>query len=110
MNEIKDLVNDKSQNDYNIIKYNNDFYNYFIKKYLKSKFYNKKVRDGFILIRDPLDNHYNPGQKFKDERNLDVFIDQLRFSYSILISHGSFEILKEKIREKIKQRMNQENN
>ena len=110
LNEIKDLVNDKSQNDYDIIKYNNDFYNYFTKKYLKSKFYNKKVRDGFILIRDPLDNHYNPGQKFKDERNLDVFIDQLRFSYSILISHGSFEILKEKIREKIKQRMNQENN
>ena len=108
MNEIKCLVNNKHQNDYFIEKYNNDFYNYFTNKYLKSKFYvnSKKVRDGFILIRDPIDNHYNPGQKFKDERNFDDFIDKLRFCYSVLIMHGSFEILKIKFKEKINQEIN----
>ena len=101
MNEIKNLINNKYQKDYYIQKYNNEFCNYFNKKYLNSKFFNKKVRDGFILIRDPVDNHYNPGQKFKDERNFEDFIDKLRFCYSVLIMHGSFEILKKKIKEKI---------
>ena len=108
MNDIKYLVDNKYQKDYIIQKYNNEFFNYFKKKYLNTKFYinNKKVRDGFILIRDPVDNHYNPGQKFKDERNFDDFIDKLRFCYSVLIMHGSFEILKIKFKEKINQEIN----
>ena len=88
MNDIKDIyINNKNYIDKDIDNYNYEFYKYFTKRYLKYKY--KTKRDGFILIRDPVDNHYNPGQKFQDENNLKIFINYLRFAYSVLIKHGS---------------------
>ena len=77
------------------------FYYYFIKKYNKYIDIKRriKIRDGLILIRDPLDPHYNPAQKFKDEESFEKFINILKYSNSILIKYGSFETLKEKIKE-----------
>ena len=66
------------------------------------KYKYKTIRDGFILIRDPVDNHYNPGQKFQDENNLKIFINYLRFAYSVLIKHGSLKKLEEIIKMKEK--------
>ena len=43
------------------------FYNYYIKKYnIYNKLKNEKKIDGFILLRDPFDSHYNPGQNLKE--------------------------------------------
>ena len=104
MKEIKTININDGKFDYEMNKYNNEFRNYFSNKYLKFKDFsnNKRIRDGFFLIRDPVDSNYNPGQSFKTEKNLDDFINQLRFCYSVLIRFGSFEILKEKIKAKNK--------
>jgi len=88
--------------------YNNDdersFYYYFKKKYLKYIDYHnkKKIRDGLILIKDPVDGHYNPCQTLRYEEYLRIFIDSLRFSYSYLIKYGNFIKLEEKIKQKNK--------
>ena len=101
MNDIKDIyINNKNYIDKDIDNYNYEFYKYFTKRYLKYKY--KTKRDGFILIRDPVDNHYNPGQKFQDENNLKIFINYLRFAYSVLIKHGSLKKLEEIIKMKEK--------
>lgn len=105
MTEIKNIYLDKNKyNDEDISQYNNEFYKYFTKKYLnfKDKSYNKKIRNGFILIRDPVDNHYNPGQLFTNEEYLYRFINKLRSCYSILIKYGSFKKIEEKYKEEIK--------
>lgn len=101
MNDIKDIyINNKNYIDKDMDNYNYEFYKYFTKRYLKYKY--KTKRDGFILIRDPVDNHYNPGQKFQDENNLKIFINYLRFAYSVLIKHGSLKKLEEIIKMKEK--------
>ena len=104
MEDIKNIyLNDKKNCDEDINKYNYEFYRYFTQKYLKFKLYKiRKTRDGFILIRDPVDNHYNPGQKFNREENVDKFINKLRSCYSILIKYGSFDVLKKKYEKGIK--------
>ena len=98
MADIKNIyINNKNDIDEDTDKYNYEFYKYFTKKYLNYKDYQMKItrRDGFILIRDPFDNHYNPGQKFRDENDLNRFINYLRFAYSVLIKYGSFKKLEE---------------
>ena len=107
MNEIQYFeVND---NEFELYKYKSSFYKYFKNKYNKYIDYQNKnkIRDGHILIRDPVDSHYNPGQQFTQKRNLTDFISIIRYSYSILIKYGSFEILETKI--KIKNETNNEN-
>ena len=103
MSEIKNIyMNNKNIINEDMEKNNYEFYKYFTKKYLnyKDKRRKKIIRDGFILIRDPADTHYNPGQKFNYEDNLDIFIKRLRFAYSNLIMYGSLKI-SEKIKEKL---------
>ena len=105
MDDIKNIyINNKNAFDEDIDKYNHEFYKYFTKKYLNYNDYQMKKtrRDGFILIRDPFDNHYNPGQKFRKENDLNRFINYLRFAYSVLIKYGSLKKLGEimKIKEK----------
>ena len=105
MDDIKNIyINNKNVIDEDIDKYNYEFYKYFTKKYLNYNDYQMKKtrRDGFILIRDPADNHYNPGQKFRKENDLNRFINYLRFAYSVLIKYGSLKKLGEimKIKEK----------
>ena len=92
-----DITNDHENEKENS---SDSFYNYFIKKYNKYLDIKKKmkIRDGLILIRDPVDPHYNPAQKFKFEESFEKFINILKYSYSILVKYGSFEILKEKIK------------
>ena len=91
----------------NIFNSNMSFYYYFTKKYNKYIDYKlgEKIRDGLILIRDPVDPHYNPAQAFKKKESFEEFINILKLSYSILIKYGSFEKLKEKI-EKLKIKRN----
>ena len=71
------------------------FYNYFKNKYCKKiNYYDKsKTKDGFILIRDPFDPHYNPAQSLK---KLSTFRDSLKSGYLSLIKSGKFEILEKK--------------
>ena len=99
MSEIQNIDSD-ADNNLHIYNYNRAFYNYFTKKYLKLKDYESKryIRDGLILIRDPVDGHYNPSQTLRNESNLDAFINTLRFSYSILVKYGSFKKLEELIK------------
>ena len=96
------------ENDFKNYKYNKSFYNYFHKKY--SKYYDfknkKRIRDGLILIREPIDCHYNPTQNFKTEKSLENFINNLRLSYSILVKFGSFQKLEEKIKKINSERIN----
>ena len=101
MDEIKNLTKDDF-NDFNKSKYNLGYYNYFTKKYLKLKDRRtwKKIREGFILIRDPVDNNYNPGQAFRDVECFEDFINELKYGYSILLSYGSFQELEERIKQK----------
>ena len=110
ISEIKNIYSDNKNNniDERIKKYNNEFYNYFSKKYLKFKTRenNKTIRNGFILIRDPVDNHYNPGQKFSNENELEEFIRRLRYCYSILIKYGSFKSLSALIEKKEEDKKN----
>ena len=104
INEIQNIESD-DDNDLQIYKYNRTFYNYFTKKYLKFKDYDNKryIRDGLILIRDPVDGHYNPAQTLRKEPNLESFITTLRYSYSILVKYGSFKKLEELIKLKNEQ-------
>ena len=104
INEIQNIESDDDI-DLQIYNYNRTFYNYFTKKYLKFKDYDNKryIRDGFILIRDPVDGHYNPAQTLRKEPNLECFITTLRYSYSILVKYGSFKKLEELIKLKNEQ-------
>ena len=95
MSDIENFEeNNKNENS------DSSFYYYFTKKYNKYIDIKRRItiRDGLILIRDPLDPHYNPAQKFKDEESFEKFINILKYSYSILIKYGSLETLKEKIK------------
>ena len=104
ISEIQNIESDVDS-DLRIYNYNRTFYNYFTKKYLKFKDYDNKrnIRDGFILIRDPVDGHYNPAQTLRKEPNLEGFITTLRYSYSILVKYGSFKKLEELIKLKNEQ-------
>jgi hypothetical protein len=104
ISEIQNIESDDNI-DLQIYNYNRTFYNYFTKKYLKFKDYDNKrnIRDGFILIRDPVDGHYNPAQTLRKEPNLESFITTLRYSYSILVKYGSFKKLEELIKLKNEQ-------
>ena len=103
MSEIKYIENNKNENEICECK---SFYNYFNKKYIKFKdiYSKKKIRNGLILIRDPIDPHYNPAQKFRIIEDLEDFMNIIRYSYSNLIKYGSFEKLKEKIEKKNEKR------
>ena len=85
----------------NILNYNyvNDihkkddrFSEYFQNKYFKIRncYDNKMTRDGLILIRDPLDPHYNPGQSLRIG-NYITFIENLKKGYLSLLKHGDFD-------------------
>ena len=104
MNDINKMYS-AQKGDYDMSRYNYEFYKYFSKIYLHNRGFirNKRIRQGFYLIRDPVDNHYNPCQKFKLEQNLVHFINRLRYSYSVLIRFGSFETLKQYVNEKRKE-------
>ena len=72
------------------------FSEYFKNKYCKSRNYsdNKKTRDGLILIRDPLDPHYNPAQSLR-VGCYKTFIENIKFGYLNLLKYGDFYRLKE---------------
>ena len=77
------------------------FRSYFKYKYCKSTHYQDKsrTRDGLILLRDPFDPHYNPGQSMR-KGNLKDFIYKLKYGYLSLIKNGSFEVLEKECKEK----------
>ena len=76
---------------------NDEFEGYFCNKYLKVKDYNtkKKTKDGLILIRDPVDPHYNPGQSLR-QGNFEKFIEKIKEGYYVLLEKGSFKCLNSK--------------
>ena len=76
---------------------NEDFQGYFCNKYLKCTDYNtkKKAKDGVILIRDPVDPHYNPGQSLK-QSNYEKFIEKIKEGYYVLLKTGNFYNLNSK--------------
>ena len=86
----KNLIN-------NFDKDEKDFYNYYIKKYnIYNKLKNEKKIDGFILLRDPFDSHYNPGQSLK-EINVYNFINRLKIGYFTLLKTGKFSDVEKEI-------------
>ena len=57
------------------------------------KYYNKYYKkDGTILIRDPIDSHYNPAQSLKIE-NFEIFIENLKNGYKSLLQNGNLNCL-----------------
>ena len=68
---------------------------YFKNKYCKFKnpIDNKKIKDGIILIRDPIDPHYNPAQTLKSN-SYNTFIDNLKKGYLELLRNGDLLGLK----------------
>ena len=85
----KNLIN-------NFDKDEKDFYNYYVKKYnIYNKSKEKKI-DGFILLRDPFDSHYNPGQSLK-EINVYNFINRLKIGYFTLLKTGKFSDVEKEI-------------
>lgn len=95
---------------YNILNFNDAidkyikddrFRSYFKNKYCKSMTFQEKskTRDGLILLRDPFDPYYNPGQSMK-KGNLYIFLQNLKEGYLSLIKNGSFKVLKEEFKEK----------
>ena len=73
----------------NINKTDKIFSEYFKNKYFKYKNYNnnKIERDGLILVRDPIDSHYNPAHTLISE-NFNYFIENLKNGYFYLLRHG----------------------
>ena len=65
------------------------FQEYFKYKYCKAKNFktNKITKDGFILIRDPLDPHYNPAQTLRNG-NYKIFLETLKNGYLNLLKNG----------------------
>ena len=90
------ILNNNDINQNNII--DERFQEYFKYRYHKSKNYNdnKKTRDGLILIRDPLDPHYNPGQTLRSG-NYITFINRLKKGYLNLLQYGDFDMANHKI-------------
>ena len=90
---IKNITNFDDKNEKN--KKDERFYDYFKFRYCKQRNYNDKTktRDGLILIRDPFDPHYNPGQSLR-KGNLNTFIENLKFGYLSLIKNGNFKRLR----------------
>jgi hypothetical protein len=79
----------------NINKKDDRFCEYFKNRYFRAKNYygNKKVRDGMILIRDPVDPHYNPAHTLKIGI-YNTFINNLKKGYISLLKYGDFERIK----------------
>jgi len=71
------------------------FAEYFKYKYNKFINYNDnkktKAKDGLILIRDPLDPHYNPAQTLKSS-GYNTFMDNLKKGYLELLMNGNLMI------------------
>ena len=76
----------------NINKKDDRFSEYFKNKYYRARHYyeNRKTRDGMILIRDPVDPHYNPGHTLKIG-SFCTFINNLKKGYINLLKHGDFD-------------------
>ena len=100
------IENEGYESMYNILNYyeNNKkevnrsdsrFPEYFKNKYCKSITYQekKRTRDGLILIRDPMDPHYNPAQSLR-VCCYKTFIENLKFGYLNLLKYGDFNRLK----------------
>ena len=87
----KNLIN-------NFDKDEKDFYNYYVNKYnIYNKMKDEIKIDGFILLRDPFDSHYNPGQSLK-EINIINFIHRLKIGYFTLLETGKFSEVEKKIK------------
>ena len=80
------IENEGYESIYYILNNNNECCDDRFQEYFKKKYY-KKTRDGVILIRDPLDPHYNPAQTLKGG-NYDKFIDSLKMGYLNLLKKG----------------------
>ena len=102
------IENEGYESMYNILNYYDNknevnkidkrFPEYFKNKYCKCKNFpdSTKTRDGLILIRDPLDPHYNPGQTLRSS-NFKIFMDNLKIGYITLIKYGDFNKVKNEI-------------
>ena len=105
------IENEGYESIYNILNYYDNnvevnridsrFSEYFKTKYCKAKNYpdNKKTRDGLILIRDPLDPHYNPAQSLR-VGCYKTFIENIKFGYLNLLKYGDFYKLKQDLKQK----------
>ena len=87
---MSNILNYNDANDIN--KKDDRFSEYFQNKYFKIRncYDNKMTRDGLILIRDPLDPHYNPGQSLRIG-NYITFIENLKIGYLSLLKYGDFD-------------------
>ena len=83
---LNSVQKDVSKKDYR-------FAEYFKRQYFRerdSSNNNSKNKDGFILIRDPIDPHYNPAQTLKST-NYNTFMDNLKHGYFNLLKYGDFD-------------------
>ena len=98
------IENEGYESMHNILNYNDisetnkkdeRFSEYFKRTYFKVRGGGdgKKTKDGLILIRDPVDPHYNPGQSLK-VGIYNKFIDNLKKGYLELLQHGDFDKIK----------------
>ena len=100
---INNILNDDDDEDkqyYNnlSIKYPNDIY---FKEFMKK---NLNIRNGtlvnktkgFLLIRDPVNPFYNPGEILY-KNNFEKFCRKLKIAHDILLKTGDFEALKNTI-------------
>ena len=73
------------------------FSEYFKTKYCKFMNFGDETitRDGLILIRDPIDPHYNPAQTLKTG-SYKTFVDNLKKGYLELLKNGDFLGLRNK--------------
>ena len=105
------IENEGYESMYNILNYydskievnriDSRFSEYFKNKYCKARNYEdkKKTRDGLILIRDPLDPHYNPAQSLR-VGCYKTFIENIKFGYLNLLKYGDFYRLKRELKQK----------
>ena len=91
----------------NILKYNEiknlkdeRFADYFKYKYFKKVSDDRiKIKDGLILIRDPLDPHYNPAHTLIN-RNYNTFMEKLKLGYLYLLKNGDLYGLEKEFKKK----------
>lgn len=87
---------------YNEIKKIKDerFTEYFKYRYFKQKSDDKiKIKDGLILLRDPLDPHYNPAHTLIN-RVYNTFMEKLKFGYLYLLKNGHLYGLEKEVKKK----------
>ena len=91
----------------NILKYNEiknlkdeGFADYFKYKYFKKISDDRiKIKDGLILIRDPLDPHYNPAHTLIN-RSYNIFMEKLKLGYLYLLKNGDLYGLEKEFKKK----------